>query len=396
MKPLRPSWLHSLATVAVLVSAQSSLAQGGLAQSSLSPARAEDPPQKTDAAKAKERELLDQSFKSLEEELKYAVQEFATVQSAAAAKGLPRDQWPKNPAVDFYPRFEPLAMAGQPDAQRWCIGVMPSAGFAMDEMISRKDALYKRYVETNVNAAPTSDILQFLEKEPEPGGIGLDRTLPLVEEIVKLSKVPTVRAQAMWVRATLYAGSKRSEHAPLALKYLHEFVDTYPNNKDAAQAKGMLFQREHLAVGMVAPDVVTKDVDGAPFKLSDSRGKVTLILFFAGSRPNSVQVLGQVKTAVDKVKDKPVSVIAVTIDEEKDKADFKKRFANLTPPFKVSWQGSRTGPWILDWGINRVPTLYLIDDLGVIRFVNPDVSKLGASVDALLAEMEARAKPPPK
>ena len=43
---------------------------------------------------------------------------------------------------------------------------------------------------------------------------------------------------------------------------------------------GDRYQLEHLRIGMVAPDIVAKDLDGVEFKLSDYRGKVVVIDFW--------------------------------------------------------------------------------------------------------------------
>jgi len=43
---------------------------------------------------------------------------------------------------------------------------------------------------------------------------------------------------------------------------------------------GDRFQLEHLRIGMVAPDIVAKDLDGVEFKLSDYRGKVVVLDFW--------------------------------------------------------------------------------------------------------------------
>ena len=42
----------------------------------------------------------------------------------------------------------------------------------------------------------------------------------------------------------------------------------------------MLFELENLRIGMVAPDIVAKDLDGVEFKLSDYRGKVVVLDFW--------------------------------------------------------------------------------------------------------------------
>ncbi|MGH7193843.1 MAG: TlpA family protein disulfide reductase, partial [Candidatus Saccharimonadales bacterium] len=46
-------------------------------------------------------------------------------------------------------------------------------------------------------------------------------------------------------------------------------------------AAGVLFELEHLAVGLPAPDLEGNDLDGAAFKLSDYRGKVVFLDFWA-------------------------------------------------------------------------------------------------------------------
>lgn len=392
MKPFHPTVTVRTAFLQAIVCALTTV----VSVSSAPVCSAQEPakPVASDASKAKERELLDSAFKSLQEELKAAVEDFQVAQTEANAKGLPRDQWPKTPAPLFYARFEALAMQDQADAQRWCIGVMPSTGFPLDEMISRKVALYQRYVTANVNAPFTSDIVLFLQSEGVPAGIGLERAVPLLDDIAKRCVKPDVRAQAMWTKAQLYSRSSKPENVALTSKSLREFIAAYPEAKDAPAAKMLLFQREHLAIGMTAPEVQTADVDGAAFKLSDTRGKVTVIVFFGYWRPQSLQVVNQLKALAADLKDKPFTVVGVSTDE--DKVEFKKRTAELAVPWKFSWQGSKTGPWVKEWGIGRVPVTYVLDELGVIRFTNVDGQPLVAAVKGLIAEMEAKAKTPPK
>lgn len=50
------------------------------------------------------------------------------------------------------------------------------------------------------------------------------------------------------------------------------------NIRDASA--GSVFKLTHLREGMVAPDIVGEDFDGAEFKLSDYRGKVVVIDFW--------------------------------------------------------------------------------------------------------------------
>ena len=40
------------------------------------------------------------------------------------------------------------------------------------------------------------------------------------------------------------------------------------------------FEKEHLQLGMTAPDIEGEDLEGVKFKLSDYRGKVVVIDFW--------------------------------------------------------------------------------------------------------------------
>jgi hypothetical protein len=101
------------------------------------------------------------------------------------------------------------------------------------------------------------------------------------------------------IRALL-AGAPESEQAQLLLELadslhrnsdeamrerglalLGEVIDRWPSSEQATRARGTLFSLANIVVGKVAPDFETADVDGNAFKLSDYKGKVLLIDFWA-------------------------------------------------------------------------------------------------------------------
>ena len=51
--------------------------------------------------------------------------------------------------------------------------------------------------------------------------------------------------------------------------------------KAGDKAKAELFELHHLSVGMEVPDLQGEDLDGKTFKLSDYRGKVVFLDFWA-------------------------------------------------------------------------------------------------------------------
>jgi hypothetical protein len=64
---------------------------------------------------------------------------------------------------------------------------------------------------------------------------------------------------------------------------LTQMAEKYADQKDLVQlAKDELFVIRHLSIGKVAPDISGEDSDGKKFKLSDYRGKVVVLDFWAG------------------------------------------------------------------------------------------------------------------
>jgi thiol-disulfide isomerase/thioredoxin len=173
-----------------------------------------------------------------------------------------------------------------------------------------------------------------------------------------------------------------------------DLVAQCPGMLQAKRAQGLLFQEDHLKVGMTAPDVTTVDPDGAAFKLSDFRGKVTVIVFWGFWCDPCRRMLPHEIALVEKYKDKPFALLGVNTDMSKD--DFKRLAEQMKVTWKQSWQGNRQGPWPEAWGITGFPTVIVLDAQGVIRAIDtrgevlPKGDALDKIVDKLLAE------PPPK
>jgi thiol-disulfide isomerase/thioredoxin len=304
---------------------------------------------------------------------------------------VPRDQWPKSPAPDYYERFEELALRDQPDALRWCIGIVASIGFPMDEAIARKIVLYEHMVKAHAASRWIGDIVSFLAVEGNPTGIGVDRATGFLEDIAKAAP-PDVRAKALWTKSQLYAQSKNPDHAPLVLRTQRELAERYPGTPEGRRAKGLVFQAEHLQVGMEAPDMSTVDPDGTAFKLSDYRGKVVAIVFWGFWCVPCRAALPQEKALVERFAGKPFALLGVNTDDKKE--DFKRLAKEQGVTWKNSWQGSRQGPWPEAWGITQYPAVFVLDEKGVIRATNVRTEDLPKVVDDLLAKMDAKKTDP--
>lgn len=137
-------------------------------------------------------------------------------------------------------------------------------------------------------------------------------------------------------------------------------------------AKAMAQRSQPIAVGMEAPDIELPSPDGKYYALSDLKGKVVLLDFWASwcgpcrrENPNVVKVY-------DKYNDDGFEVFSVSLDRQngKDKWIRAIKQDNLKWPYHVSdlqfWQSA---PARL-YGVNSIPRTFLIDREGKIAAVN--------------------------
>ncbi len=125
-------------------------------------------------------------------------------------------------------------------------------------------------------------------------GLGTQPVAEWLRRIIDGSPHAEVRAAAMLALAEAlfrpgYApnptagGQLTSDASPdpaATRELLVALQERHPASKYAQESRGMLFELDHLQVGMVAPDVEATDQDGVSFKLSDYRGKVVLLVFW--------------------------------------------------------------------------------------------------------------------
>jgi thiol-disulfide isomerase/thioredoxin len=137
-------------------------------------------------------------------------------------------------------------------------------------------------------------------------------------------------------------------------------------------AERELFGLRNLLPGKLAPEIVGKDIDGKPMKLSDYRGRVVLLVF-CGHWCGPCRALYPLeRSLVEKFQGKPFSIVGVNSDSNRD--DFKK----VQLKEKLTWRWFHdgvNGPIARGWNVTGWPTLYLVDHRGTI------VGSLGAMLE---------------
>lgn len=94
------------------------------------------------------------------------------------------------------------------------------------------------------------------------------------------------------------------------------------------------------------------------------------------------------RSLVKRLEGKPFALIGVNSDKSKDIVKQAAQSENLT--WRSFWNGGSTnGPISSAWRVQGWPTIYVIDDRGVIRYKNVRGEAMDRAVDELLKEMGA-------
>jgi thiol-disulfide isomerase/thioredoxin len=146
-----------------------------------------------------------------------------------------------------------------------------------------------------------------------------------------------------------------------------------------------------LMIGKIAPEIVGKDYDGVEFKLSEYRGKVT-VLYFTGQWCGPCRGEYPYERLMLEVhKADPFAIVSVNSDAKIDVAKKAKEDERLA--FRSWWDGylekNTSGPIATAWNVTGWPAIYVLDAKGVIRFAQLRQEDILKAVKQLISEQRA-------
>jgi peroxiredoxin len=140
-------------------------------------------------------------------------------------------------------------------------------------------------------------------------------------------------------------------------------------------------------VGTPAPEIDAEDFDGKRVKLSDYRGKVVVVVFWASWCAPCCAMIPHERNLVERHRDKPFVMIGVNNDQNPDKAK------EITAAQQMTWPVLRTdrldGALNRLYGVSGIPSVFVIDAEGILRYAQVRGPSLDSAVATLLAEMDA-------
>ena len=202
-------------------------------------------------------------------------------------------------------------------------------------------------------------------------------------------------ATAKYTEADAANDLKRFKEAELLFdKVVKEIPAESTEGTPVDAAERYLFELRNLLPGMKAPDFETENLQGKTVQLSQQRGKVTLLVFWATWCEYCADLQPQQLELLKKYSGRPFSIVALSGDD--DVETVKQHLATHSLPW-THWFNGPEGGVLDDWNVQAFPMVYVIDAAGVIRHRNIHGDELNKAVEALVKEAEAsKAEEKPK
>lgn len=200
-------------------------------------------------------------------------------------------------------------------------------------------------------------------------------------------KKPSDEAKVMVTLAGSYLALERFDEAEVLLKDLVKPSSgrDYRISEMASQQLARLGSLRKLKIGLPALAFSGTTAAGDPIKLEDYRGKVVLLDFWASWCAPCRQEMPNVKKVYGKYHQTGFDIIGISLDDKESKFDEYIQSEQMPWPQMFDGKGWKSEVGQL-YAVNAIPSTYLLDREGRIRYRNVRGEELERAVIKLLAE----------
>ncbi len=193
----------------------------------------------------------------------------------------------------------------------------------------------------------------------------------------------------------LQYGRINDEQTARVLAFFDEMKAKYP--EAAEEFDNHRFVAQYLTPGNVAPNILGTDTNGEEFELEEYRGKIVAIVFTGQWCGPCRSEYPYQRALLDIYDEEDVVLLGVNSDALLETAVQSKEDEGLH--YRTWWDGhsqpdadvvAAEGPIATEWGVSGWPTIYVLDEEGVVRYVNRRKGGMLAAIDELVLEKQMR------
>ncbi|MDE2876061.1 MAG: TlpA disulfide reductase family protein [Gemmatimonadota bacterium] len=220
---------------------------------------------------------------------------------------------------------------------------------------------------------------------------GLDAMLELPETVNDFEREAASLLRGFTQR--LQHGRISDEQTDRVLAHLDAFAEKHPELAEVVEDRRRYI--EYLVPGRVAKSVVGKDLDGVEFSLEEYRGNIVVLVFSGewcgpcrGEYPYH-------RFAMEQYKDEPIVFLGVNSDADPE-VILASKARGEAPDYRTWWDGhsqpdaeivATEGPIATAWEVRAWPSVYVLDQEGVILHINKRSGELIAALDDLVLDI---------
>ena len=220
---------------------------------------------------------------------------------------------------------------------------------------------------------------------------GLDAMLQLPETVNDFEREAGSLLRGFTQR--LQYGRISDEQTDRVVAYLDAFAEKHPELAEVVADRRHYI--EYLIPGRVAQSVVGKDLDGIEFSLEEYRGNIVVLVFSGewcgpcrGEYPYH-------RFAMEQYKDEPVVFLGVNSDADPE-VILASKARGEAPDYRTWWDGhsqpnaeitATEGPIATAWEVRAWPSIYVLDQEGVIVHINKRSGELIAAIDEMVFDI---------
>lgn len=168
-------------------------------------------------------------------------------------------------------------------------------------------------------------------------------------------------------------------------------IEIAASQRHVERAERSVYELEMLNIGQLAPDFSSDTIDGKTIRLSELRGKVVLLEFWATTCGPCVKEIPQLTQLYGNVDANEFQLLGITNDHNQETiVQFVKKAGNNWPQIhqpRMDLDGRPVNGEIMNaYNVSSLPRYFLIDRNGKIAFKDLRGDDLSAAVESMVNE----------